>query len=134
MIFEARNSSRRCTTVTLFTNPARYSASSIAVSPPPTTATSMPRKKYPSQVAHALTPRFCSACSLGRSSQRALAPVAMITLCASSDCVSVQMRKGYPEKSTRSTSALISSVPKRADCFLNISINFGPAIDSGKPG
>ena len=37
MIFEARNSSRRWTTVTLEANFARKIASSIALSPPPTT-------------------------------------------------------------------------------------------------
>ena len=42
MIFEARRVSRRCTTVTCFANLVRNVASSIAVSPPPTTRTSLP--------------------------------------------------------------------------------------------
>ena len=42
MIFEARSSSRRWTTVTLGANLVRNVASSIAVSPPPTTSTSLP--------------------------------------------------------------------------------------------
>ena len=56
MIFEARSSSRRWTTVTLVANLVRKVASSIAVSPPPTTTTSLSLKKKPSQVAQAETP------------------------------------------------------------------------------
>ena len=60
MIREARNSSRRWTTVTFEAMRARKSASSIAVSPPPTTTSSRSRKKNPSQVgagAHAEPPQ-----------------------------------------------------------------------------
>ncbi len=56
MIFEARRLSRRWTTVTDRANLVRNVASSIAVSPPPTTAMSWSRKKKPSQVAHQETP------------------------------------------------------------------------------
>jgi hypothetical protein len=45
MIFDARSVSRRCTMVTLLANLVRNTASSIAESPPPTTAISWPRKK-----------------------------------------------------------------------------------------
>ena len=51
----------------------------MAESPPPTTAISRPRKKNPSQVAQLDTPWPISACSLGRLSQRALAPEATIS-------------------------------------------------------
>ena len=51
MIFDARNSSRRCTSVTLVANFVRKIASSIAESPPPTTAMGFSRKKNPSHVA-----------------------------------------------------------------------------------
>ena len=54
MIALARNSSRRCTIVTERANRVRNVASSIAESPPPTTAMSWSRKKKPSQVAQAL--------------------------------------------------------------------------------
>src|SRR3989339_1561221 len=57
MIFEARSSSRRTTTVILSTNRLRNNASSIAASPPPLTTISFPRKKNPSHVAQAETPR-----------------------------------------------------------------------------
>src|SRR5947207_3346688 len=44
MICDARNSSRRCTMSTLLANLERKSASSIAVSPPPTTMVGLSRK------------------------------------------------------------------------------------------
>ena len=43
MIFEARSASRRWISVTLRANRVRKVASSTAESPPPTTATSLPR-------------------------------------------------------------------------------------------
>ena len=51
MIFDARSSSRRWMTLTLVAKRVRKVASSMAESPPPTTAISWPRKKNPSQVA-----------------------------------------------------------------------------------
>ena len=80
MIFDARNSSRRCTIVTFDANFVRNVASSIAESPPPTTTSSRSRKKKPSQVAHAETPRPRSFSSPGMPSQEAVAPVAITTV------------------------------------------------------
>ena len=55
--FVARNSSPgRCTIVTRFANFVRKVASSMAVSPPPTTRISRLRKNEPSHVAHVETP------------------------------------------------------------------------------
>ena len=51
MIAEARNSSRRWTIFTSLANFARNRASSIAVSPPPTTIVGLSRKNAASQVA-----------------------------------------------------------------------------------
>ena len=51
MIFDARNSSRRCTIATLEANFARNMASSIAESPPPTMIVGAPLKNAASQVA-----------------------------------------------------------------------------------
>ena len=51
MIADARNSGRRWTMSTLPANLDRKVASSIAVSPPPTTIVSWSRKKAASQVA-----------------------------------------------------------------------------------
>jgi hypothetical protein len=51
MIFDARNSSRRCTTVTFSANLARKIASSIAESPPPTMIVCLSLKNAASQVA-----------------------------------------------------------------------------------
>ena len=56
MIGEARNSSRRWTTVTWSANFVRKIASSIAESPPPTTTTFFSRKKAASQTAQYETP------------------------------------------------------------------------------
>ena len=70
MILLARSSSRRWTIVTERANLVRKVASSIAESPPPTTAMSWSRKKKPSQVAHHETPRPESRFSSGRPSSR----------------------------------------------------------------
>ena len=70
MILLARSSSRRWTTVTDRANLVRKVASSMAVSPPPTTTMSLSRKKKPSQVAHQDTPWPESFFSLGRPSSR----------------------------------------------------------------
>ena len=56
----------------------------MAESPPPMTAISLPEKKNPSQVAHEETPWPIKAFSLGRSSQRAEAPLAMMSARVSS--------------------------------------------------
>src|SRR2546425_1596951 len=58
---------------------ASTSASWTAASPPPTTATSWPRKKPPSQVAQCETPRPVSSSSPATPSLRSDAPEAMIT-------------------------------------------------------
>ena len=134
MIFDARNSSRLWTMVTALANLARNRASSIAESPPPTTSTRLSRKKNPSQVAHAETPRPVRRCSPGTSSQLADAPVAMITESAVYSSSPVQRRKGLAERSTRVTSTVSSSAPKRAACLRKRSIISGPMIPSGKPG
>ena len=56
MIFEARNSSRRCTIVSSSANLETKIESSIAESPPPITATFSPLKKAPSQTPQVETP------------------------------------------------------------------------------
>ena len=56
MILEARNWSRRCNTVTEEPKRVRNSASSSALSPPPTTTMGLSLKKKPSQVAQYDTP------------------------------------------------------------------------------
>ena len=70
--------SRRWIRVTLSAKLVRNRASSTAVLPPPTTATVLAAIKKPSQVAQAETPKPWNRLSLGRPSQLALAPVAMI--------------------------------------------------------
>ena len=56
MVFEARSVSLRWMTMTLSANFVRKVASSMAESPPPTTAIVFWRKKNPSHVAHHETP------------------------------------------------------------------------------
>jgi hypothetical protein len=70
MIFDARSVSLRWMTVTDLPNLVRKVASSIAESPPPTTAMSCWRKKNPSQVAHQDTPCPASRFSPGTPSSR----------------------------------------------------------------
>ncbi len=79
MICEARNSSRRWTTVTLSANFVRKIASSIAESPPPTTTMFFSRKKAASQTAQYDTPRAWSLSSESRPSFLASAPVETMT-------------------------------------------------------
>ncbi len=80
MMREARKCSLRLMRVTLVAKRVRKRASSMALSPPPMTAISLPEEKKPSQVAQELTPWPMRACSEGRLSQRALAPEAMISV------------------------------------------------------
>ena len=94
MIFEARNVSRRWSRWTFVAKRVRYVASSKAVSPPPTTAISRSRKKKPSQVAQAETPRPRSRVSLSRPSHSADAPVATMTDWARYSVPRAQIRNG----------------------------------------
>src|SRR5690606_9124556 len=76
------SSSRRWIRYTLLANLVRNVASSRAVSPPPTTAISLPLKKNPSQVAQLETPFPRKRVSLSIPSHFAEAPVAKITASA----------------------------------------------------
>ena len=134
MIFEARSWSRRCTIVTLDAMRARKSASSIAESPPPTTTIGLSLKKKPSQVAQVETPKPRRRDSLGRSSQRAVAPVAMTIDRARCSSSPIQTPKGRSERSTRVTSDCTSRAPKRSACSRMCRMSSGPWIPSGKPG
>src|SRR5580698_1365344 len=97
---DALKDSLRLMIVTLVAKRVKNSASSIAESPPPITAISLPEKKKPSQVAHELTPCPISACSLGRPSQRAEAPLAMISVRVCTVSFPKLRLRGRLEKST----------------------------------
>ena len=131
MILLARNSSRRCTTVTLAAWRVRKLASSIAVSPPPTMATCFSLKKAPSQVAQAETPWPIRRISLGRPSSLALAPVEMIRLFAWKLSNSLLSVKGRLDRSTSTICSNLTSVPKRCAWARKSSIIFGPMTPSG---
>ena len=106
--------SRRWNRWTFVAKRVRKVASSNAVSPPPTTAISRSRKKNPSQVAHAETPRPRSRVSESRPSHSADAPVATMTDCARYRCRAPRCGTGAREKSTRSMSTSTRRVPKRS--------------------
>ena len=79
MIFDARNSSRRWTIVSLPANLEMKIASSIAESPPPITATFWPLKKAPSQTPQVETPRPASSISPGMPRRFGSAPIERMT-------------------------------------------------------
>ena len=108
--------------VTFLQSPARYVASSIAVSPPPTTTTFWPRKSAPSHTAQALTPLFLSLSSLGEPEvvgaragrdDDGLREVEHVLVLADPDL------EGALEKSTFCTSAVMISVPWCSACSRN---------------
>ncbi len=136
MIFEARSLSRRCTTVTSEQSRVRKFASSIAVSPPPITATGTLRKKAPSQVAHALTPLPIRLRSDSSPRYMALAPVATITVRVSiarpSDISS--RCAPPPSKEAPVTSPLSKRVPNRS-AWRRITVTSSvPSTPFSKPG
>ena len=132
MIFEARNSSRRCTTVSVFAYLEMKIESSIAESPPPITITSSPLKNAPSQTPQVETPRPASSSSPGSPSRRGSAPIARITLLATCSTSPMKTRCGPPsESSTRSASSVISRAPNFSAWARNWVIISGPMIPSG---
>jgi hypothetical protein len=122
--------------VTFVANRVRKSASSIAESPPPITAISLPDVKKPSQVAQELTPWPISACSDGRFSQRADAPEAMISVRVWIGSLPGPRFSSYGclLRSTETRWAIFSSAPKRVACCFMFSISSGPWMPSGQPG
>ena len=115
-------------------NFVRNVASSMAESPPPTTAISCPRKKNPSHVAHVETPCPIRSDSRGRSSISDWAPVATITEFALCSVSRTHTENGRCEKSTFVTFSVMNSAPKRAACSLKRPMSSGPMIPSGQPG
>lgn len=79
---DARSWSLRTSRCTWRAYLVRYRASSVAVSPPPTTARTCPLNSgdAPSQIAHALIPLLQNSSSRGNPSLFAVAPVARITV------------------------------------------------------
>jgi hypothetical protein len=91
-------------------------------------------KKKPSHVAQVDTPRPMSSDSPATPMSFAVAPVAMMTVCASSVVASEVTVNGRRLKSTFVTSCACISVPKRLACFSKLSISGGPSMPSTKPG
>ena len=134
MIIEARRVSRRWSTVTRLANFVRKIASSIAESPPPTTSSSWPLKKKPSQVAQVERPRPRSFCSAGRPSILAEAPVDTMRARPRTVRSAVFTVNGRWDRSTPMTSSSTTSAPKRSAWRRMTSISSGPMIPSTKPG
>ncbi len=117
IILLALKESLLCIIVTLLTNFVRNRESSIAVSPPPTMATSFFLKKGASHVAQLLIPLPMNCFSEGIPSHFADAPVAIITLLARYSCDGVLTLKGLCEKSTLSTFSPTNLAPNFSACF-----------------
>ena len=109
--------------------------SSMAVSPPPTTITSRPLKKAPSQTPQVETPLPPSSSSPGMPSRLGCAPMARITVFARYSSSLTQTFWMPPsESSTRVASSVMKRVPKRSAWARKRFISSGPIIPSGKPG
>ena len=70
----------------------------------------------------------------GNSNFFATAPVAMITVSATTSFSSVSSLNGRDDRSIFVTVSLKIFVPKRSDCARNLSVISSPVIPSGKPG
>mmetsp|Transcript_24450 Transcript_24450/g.58234 ORF Transcript_24450/g.58234 Transcript_24450/m.58234 type:complete len:248 (-) Transcript_24450:226-969(-) len=107
----ALKASLRWMTVTLLEVRARTRASSMAVSPPPTTTTSFPAYRKPSHVAHVLTPPPRKWYSPSAPNQRESAPVASTTACVWMRVSLVAMVKGRFVRSTWATRSCSKTAP-----------------------
>ena len=134
MILEARKFSERWIRVTLEPNLVRKVASSMAESPPPTTAMCWSLKKKPSQVAQVDTPRPVSSASPGMPRWRGAAPVARMTARAWKTSPSTTTFLMSPEKSTESTSSWRRSAPNFSAWARMFAMRSGPMMPSSKPG
>ena len=65
---------------------------------------------------------------------RADAPVEMIRASERYSVPPTHVPNGDADRSTRSTSAVTNSAPKRSACSRNFIISSGPRTPSGKPG
>src|SRR5262249_11667767 len=95
---------------------------------------SFSRKKNPSHVAQVDTPWPSSCPSEGSPSMRADAPVEMISASARYSVLPTHAPNGEADRSTRSTSAVTNSAPKRSACSPNFIMSSGPRMPYGKPG
>ena len=124
----------------LAANFVRKIASSIAESPPPTTAMSCPRKKKPSQVAQVETPwpsrrllaRQAEHQRLGAGGRRSrLGPVGRLGRVGIAD---PDAERAVREVDPGDLGRCMSSAPKRSACSRILVISSGPMMPSGKPG
>src|SRR3990167_1276969 len=119
--------------VTCEANFVRNVASSKAVSPPPTTATDLPLKKNPSQVAQLETPCPRSLVSDSNPSHWAEAPVAMMRASDVNSSSATQTLNGRVETSTFVAFFRSNVAPNFSACPKKRCIRSGPKIE-GNPG
>ena len=134
---EARKESRRCTRSTSEAKLVRWTASSIAESPPPTTTRRLFRKigRAPSQTAHAEMPRCQNFSSFSTPRRRAIAPVATISvLVLKVSPPSVVTANGREERSTEAMVSVMMRAPQRSAWSRIRDIRSMPPIPSGNPG
>ena len=134
MTFEALNTALRWIIVTLLANLVKNVASSMAESPPPTTITSSPLKKAPSQVAQVDMPLPFCPCSPSAPSHIASAPVQIMTVSALNSSPSTHIPNGREEKSTFSTFLSTTLSPNLSACERRSIIISGPPMPWGYPG
>mmetsp|Transcript_7789 Transcript_7789/g.17586 ORF Transcript_7789/g.17586 Transcript_7789/m.17586 type:complete len:206 (+) Transcript_7789:474-1091(+) len=130
---DARNASRRWITVTDSLVLAKTNASSIAVSPPPTTKTCFPRYMCPSHVAQLLTPPPLISYSPGTSNQLLSAPVATITTCVSITLEFVMTFNGRLDASIPTTVSASNVAPYSMACWRINATTAGP-VTLNNPG
>src|SRR5690554_1441679 len=133
-ISSARNCLRRWIKYTLFTIPDKYKLSPTAEFPPPTTATSLPLYKFPSQIAHQETPLPSYFSSPGTSNFRCFIPVEIITVLASSFLPLFKpTSKPSGVLSTDVANSLMYSAPNLVACMYIFIERSAPGISSN-PG
>mmetsp|Transcript_32057 Transcript_32057/g.51594 ORF Transcript_32057/g.51594 Transcript_32057/m.51594 type:complete len:216 (-) Transcript_32057:194-841(-) len=130
----ARKESRRWMSWTEEQRRESISASSMAVSPPPTTAQALPLYRYPSQAAQLDTPKPLNSHSPETSSHLLSAPVATMIMCAliKPDLL-VTISKGVTAVFTDITLSSQTSVKKLLAWVFMIEIIF-PPFSRGRPG
>ena len=132
---QALSSSFLCMTWTDEARFVRKVASSIAVSPPPITATFLPLKKKPSQTAQFETPLPMSLISDGMFRRLGFAPVATTMERARTVAPpEVTSSNGYLSNWTFTMSSWRSLVPSRWAWPFIRSMSSGPMMGSTKPG
>ena len=133
MILDARNSSRRCTSVTSLPKRVRKFASSMAESPPPITMILLPGRRSRRRWRR-LTPWPISFCSVPAPASAPKRRRRRSAVRVSIHSPSTLRRNGRCEKSVSMTAPCMYSAPKCCACCFMFSTRSGPLMPSGKAG